>query len=161
MPSTLAGRTLSSQSNEAMTILSLTSDQDCQMLQEWFKSNPEGRVSVDVQDNQELNTEESDGVPVETILPWSILSTHLLKNLFFNCIEQNAKDGAGAEVTTEQIFSTLFYSLKEESRRIPYYFIPTQGFASLETISDDDRCKLMLVTTIIHNLLNVTSNPAV
>lgn len=148
----IAGRTFLSQSGEAITILKLVNAEDCQMLQERLK--PDDRVAVRLHRDQELTSDNSSDVSVKTFLPFDVVSTYLLKNLFFNCIEQNAQDGAERTVTTEELYSKLFDSLKE-SRPIPYYFVPTQGFAGLETLIDDDRCDVMLVSTIIHSLLNV------
>ena len=156
LPASMAGRTVLSQSGEAVTILKLANTEDCQMLQEWLQNKPDDRVDVRLHRDQELTSDNSSEVSTKIILPFNIVSTYLLKNLFFNCIEQNAQDGAERTVTTEELYSKLFHSLKE-SRPIPYYFVPTQGFAGLETLIDDDRCDLMLVSTIIHSLLNVVS----
>ena len=150
----IAGRTFLSQSGEAVTILKLANGEDCQILQEWLQNKPDDRVDVRLHRDQELTSDNSSDVSAKIILPFNVISTYLLKNLFFNCIEQNAQDGVERTVTTEELYSKLFHSLKE-SRRIPYYFVPTQGFAGLETLIDDDRCDVMLVSTIIHNLLNV------
>ena len=150
----MAGRTVLSQSGEAVTILKLANAEDCQMFQEWPQNEPGARVDLHLLRDIELTLDSSSDVPVKTILPFDVVSTYLLKNLFFNCIEQNAQDGSRRTVTTEELYSKLLHSLKE-SRSIPYYFVPTQGFAGLETLIDDDRCDLMLVSTTIHSLLNV------
>ena len=39
----------------------------------------------------------------KTLLPSDVVSTYMLKNLFFHCIEENAKDTTGRTVTTGQI----------------------------------------------------------
>ena len=39
----------------------------------------------------------------KTLLPSDVVSTYMLKNLFFHCIEDNAKDTTGRTVTTGQI----------------------------------------------------------
>ena len=150
----MGGRTVLSQSGEAVTILKLADSEDCQMLQECLQNKPDERVDVCLHRDQEHTSDNSSDVSAKMILLFNVVSTYLLKNLLFNCIDENAKDGAERTVTTEQLYSELFHSLKN-SRRIPYYFVPTQGFAGLETLSDDDRCDLMLVTTIINSLLNV------
>ena len=151
---TLAGRAVLSQSGDTITILKLADGQDCQMLQECGENNVDNRVTIDLLQEQGLTTDDdSSDVPVKILLPFNILSTYLLKNLFFNCIEENAKNGVQTTVTTGDIFSHLFHSVRE-SRRIPYYFMPTQSFSGLEALSDDDRCDTVLVTTVINSLLD-------
>lgn len=92
---------------------------------------------------------------VKTLLPFNILSTYLIKNLFFNCIEENAKETGGNTVTTGQIFSKLMEFLRE-SRPIPYYFIPNQYFSGIDkdSLLEDDGREIVLVATVINSILN-------
>lgn len=158
---TIAGRAAVSQSGDMTTVLKLSSAQDSEMLQ----SNTD-RATIDSIGPVERfagleeaagSSEDGSDVPVKMLLPFDILSTYLLKNLFFNCIEENSKDTTERRtVTTGQIFSKLFESLTE-SRPIPYYFIPGQNFVGLERLTDhDERSELVLVAMVINSLLNDT-----
>ena len=91
----------------------------------------------------------------KTYFPLNVLWTYFLKNLFFICIEENAKETNGRAVTTGQIFSKLI-ELFKESHAIPYFFIPNQDFQlSRHSLSDDnERDLIVLVATVINTLLN-------
>ncbi|KAL9957840.1 hypothetical protein ACROYT_G034788 [Oculina patagonica] len=160
---TIKGRVVLPQSSDVATVLKLSDAQDSEVLQQWFQINPD-RATIDLSVEQAQkrtrleeavdSPEEGSDVPVKTLLPFDILSTYLLKNLFFNCIKENAKNATANIVTTGQIFGKLFESLIK-SRPVPYYFIPNQNFVGLDTSSfDDDRNELLLVTMVINNLLN-------
>ena len=155
LPATFIGRAVLAQSGDAVTILKMADAQNWQMLQDRMQNNPERRVNVAIDLNQEkeLDTDDNSDMYTKTLLPFHVLSTYLLKNLFFNCIEQNAKDATGSIVTTKQLFTNLFHSLKE-NQGIPYFFMPTQRFCGLDILNDDVRCDMVLVTGIINSLLN-------
>lgn len=157
---TMEGRVVLSQSGDVATILKLSDAQvSGEMLQQWVEIHDD-RATIDSPEEleqklceHEATSEDDSDVPVKTLLPFKILSTYLLKNLFFNCIEENAKDTSGSTVTTSQIFGKLSSSLKESSP-VPYFFIPNQNFVGLKALEYDDRCDLVLVTTVINSLLN-------
>ena len=144
-------RTALSQSGDGATILKFANAEEFQIVQEKMQSDMDERIAISFQKQQ--TTDDDSDVPTETLLPFNVLSTYLLKNLFFNCIEQNAKDTTGVVVTTKQIFNELFYYLKE-NQPIPYYFMPTQGFCGLEESSDDSRLEKLLVARIMNSLLS-------
>ena len=151
VPATIVGRTALSQSGDRATILKFANAEEFQIFKEKMENDMDRRITIGFQKQQ--TTDDGSDVPTETLLPVDVLSTYLLKNLFFNCIEQNAKDTTGIVVTTKQIFSELFYHLKE-NQPIPYYFMPTQGFCGLEESSDDSRLEKLLVARIMNSLLS-------
>ena len=151
LPASIVGRTTLSPSGDGATILKFDNAEEFQIFKEKMQNDMDGRITIGFQKQQ--TTDDSGDVSTETLLPFEVLSTYLLKNLFFNCIEQNAKDTAEVVVTTKQIFSELLYSLKE-NQAIPYYFIPTQGFCGLEEPKDDSRLEKMLVARIMNSLLS-------
>ena len=151
LPASIVGRTTLSPSGDGATILKFVNAEEFQIFKEKMQNDMDGRITIGFQKQQ--TTDDSSDVSTETLLPFEVLSTYLLKNLFFNCIEQNAKDTAEVVVTTKQIFSELLYSLKE-NQAIPYYFIPTQGFCGLEEPKDDSRLEKMLVARIMNSLLS-------
>lgn len=151
VPATIVGRTALSQSGDGATILKFVNADEFQIFKEKTENDMDGRITIGFQKQQ--TTDDDSDVPTETLLPFNVLSTYLLKNLFFNCIEQNAKDTTGVVVTTKQIFSELFYHLKE-NQPIPYYFMPTQGFCGFEESSDDSRLEKVLVARIMNSLLS-------
>ena len=151
VPATIVGRTALSQSGDRATILKFANAEEFQIFKEKMENDMDRRITIGFQKQQ--TTDDGSDVPTETLLPVDVLSTYLLKNLFFNCIEQNAKDTTGIVVTTKQIFSELFYHLKE-NQPIPYYFMPTQGFCGLEESSDDSRLEKVLVARIMNSLLS-------
>lgn len=151
LQASIVGRTTLSPSGDGATILKSVNAEELQIFKEKMQNDMDGRITIGFQKQQ--TTDDSSDVSTETLLPFEVLSTYLLKNLFFNCIEQNAKDTAGVVVTTKQIFSELLYSLKE-NQAIPYYFIPTQGFCGLEESKDDSRLEKMLVARIMNSLLS-------
>ena len=160
---TMAGRVVLPQSGDAATVLKLYDSQDSETLQQWLQNNADRVTIVSSREHAQKrprieeaadSSEDGSDVPVKILLPFNVLSTYLLKNLFFNCIEESAQDASGSTVTTGQIFSKLFESLTER-RPVPYYFIPKQNFVGLDTLSfDDDRSDLLLVTMVINSLLN-------
>jgi len=162
---TIVGKAVLSPSGEITTALKLPSAQGNEMLQKWMQSNSD-RATIDlstdpvqkfvVHEEAVDTSEDSSDVPVKTLYPFDILSTYLLKNLFFNCIEENKKDTTGKTVTAREIFSKLFESLTE-CRPIPYFFIPGQNFVGLERLTNhDERSELVLVAMVINSLLNDT-----
>ena len=162
---TIVGKAVLSQSGDVSTVLKLPSAQDSEMLQKWMQSNT-NKATIDLSadpvqkfaEHEEAAATSEDGsdVPVKTLLPFDVLSTYLLKNLFFNCIEENKKDTTGKTLTTGEIFSKLF-ELLSESCPIPYFFVPSQNFVGLERLTnDDDRSDLVLVTMVINCLVNDT-----
>ena len=152
VPATMiVGRTALSQFGDGATILKFVNAEEFQIFEEKMQNDMDERVTIGFQKQQ--TTDDGSDVSIETLLPFDVLSTYLLKNLFFNCIEQNANDTAGVVVTTKQIFSELLYSLKE-NQAIPYYFMPTQGFCGLEESKDDSRREKMLVARIMNSLLS-------
>ena len=151
LQASIVGRTTLSPSGDGATILKSVNAEEFQIFKEKMQNNMDGRITIGFQ--KQRTTDDGSDVSTETLLPFEVLSTYLLKNLFFNCIEQNAKDTAGVVVTTKQIFSELLYSLKE-NQAIPYYFIPTQGFCGLEESKDDSRLEKMLVARIMNSLLS-------
>lgn len=151
VPATIVGRTALSQSGDGVTILKFANAEEFQIFKEKMENDMDGRITIGFQKQQ--TTDDDSDVPTETLLPVDVLSTYLLKNLFFNCIEQNAKDTTGVVVTTKQIFSELFYHLKE-NQAIPYYFMPTQSFRGLEESKDDSRLEKMLFARIMNSLLS-------
>ena len=164
-PATIVGKTVLSQSGDINTVLKLPSAQDSKMLQKWMQSNT-NRATIDLPtdptqkfvEHEEAADTSEDGsdVPVKTLLPFDILSTYLLKNLFFNCIEENKKDTTGKTVATGEIFNKLFESLSE-SCPIPYFFIPGQNFVGLERLTNHhERSELVLVAMVINCLVNGT-----
>lgn len=163
LPATIVGKTLLSKSGDISTMLKLPSAQDSAMLQKWMQSNTDSAM-VDLSTDPvqkfaehkkaEDASEDGSDVPVKTLLPFDVFSTYLLKNLFFNCIEENKKDSTGKTVTTGEIFSKLF-KLLSESCPIPYFFIPSQNFVGLERLTDhDERSELVLVVMVINCLVN-------
>ena len=151
LPASIVGRTTLSPSGDGATILKFVNAEEFQIFKEKMQNDMDGRITIGFQ--KQRTTDDSSDVSTETLLPFEVLSTYLLKNLFFNCIEKNAKDTAEVVVTTKQIFSELLYSLKE-NQAIPYYFIPTQGFCGLEEPKDDSRLEKMLVARIMNSLLS-------
>lgn len=151
LQASIVGRTTLSPSGDGATILKSVNAEELQIFKEKMQNDMDGRITIGFQ--KQRTTDDGSDVSTETLLPFEVLSTYLLKNLFFNCIEQNAKDTAGVVVTTKQIFSELLYSLKE-NQAIPYYFIPTQGFCGLEESKDDSRLEKMLVARIMNSLLS-------
>ena len=151
LPAAIVGRTTLSPSGDGATILKFVNAEEFQIFQEKMQNDMDERITIGFQRQQ--TTDDGSDAPTETLLPFHVLSTYLLKNLFFNCIEQNAKDTTGIVVTTKQIFSAVFYHLKE-NQPIPYYFMPTQGFCGLEESSDDSRLEKMLVARIMNSLLS-------
>jgi len=118
---TIVGKAMLSQSCEVSTVLKLPSAQGSEMLQNWMQSNSD-RATIDssrdpvqtfVEYEEAADTsEDSSDVPVKILLPFDMLSAYLLKNLFFNCIEENKNNTTGKTVTTGDIFSKLFESLQ-------------------------------------------------
>lgn len=90
----------------------------------------------------------------ETLLPSDIVSTYMLKNLFFHCIEENAKNTTGRTVTTGQIFSKLFQS-STGSAPVRYFFVPGQTFVGKKSLTHEKgRLRFDLVSMVISSLLN-------
>ena len=166
VPFTIVGRVaLSVQGNNA-TILKLPDAQDSESSSRLtLKIANDAAISPVAEhphklDEQEEIDEDSSQTEdsyehVKTLLPLDILSTYLIKNLFFNCIEENATESSGKTVTTGQIFSKLMEFLRER-RPIPYYFIPNQYFSGLDedSLLEDDGRDIVLVATVINAILN-------
>ena len=166
VPCTIVGRVALSKQGNITTVLKLTDAQD-------FESSD--RLTLKIADDvaihsvaehphkldekgeiEEQSSQTGDSYEhVKTLLPFNILSTYLIKNLFFNCIEENAKETGGNTVTTGQIFSKLMEFLRE-SRPIPYYFIPNQYFSGIDkdSLLEDDGREIVLVATVINSILN-------
>lgn len=165
VPSTIPARVALSEQGDIVTVSKLSSAQDFE---------PSSRVTLRIVhdptinpvaehpqkvDEQEIEgdspqTEDSYG-HVETLLPFDILSTYLIKNLFFNCIEEDANKSSGKTVTTGRIFSKLMEFLRK-CHPIPYYFIPNQYFSGLDedSLLEDDGRDIVLVATVINSILN-------
>ena len=166
VPCTIVGRVALSKQGNIASVLKLTDAQDFESLD---------RVTLKIADDvaihsvaehphkldekgemEEQSSQTGDSYEhVKTLLPFNILSTYLIKNLFFNCIEENAKETGGKTVTTGQIFSKLMEFLRE-SRPIPYYFIPNQYFSGIDkdSLLEDNGRDIVLVATVINSILN-------
>ena len=120
-----------------------------------FSEQEEEDLAGDAHLASDAHDKERDFEHVKTLQPFDILSTYLIKNLFFNCIEENAKETSGKTITTSQIFSKLMEFLRE-SRPIPYYFIPNQYFSGIDkdSLLEDDGRDIVLVATVINSILN-------
>ena len=120
-----------------------------------FSEQEEEDLAGDAHLASDAHDKERDFEHVKTLQPFDILSTYLIKNLFFNCIEENAKETSGKTITTGQIFSKLMEFLRE-SRPIPYYFIPNQYFSGIDedSLLEDNGRDIVLVATVINSILN-------
>ena len=120
-----------------------------------FSEQEEEDLAGDAHLASDAHDKERDFEHAKTLQPFDILSTYLIKNLFFNCIEENAKETSGKTITTSQIFSKLMEFLRE-SRPIPYYFIPNQYFSGIDedSLLEDDGRDIVLVATVINSILN-------
>ena len=158
LPFKIVGRVAMSNQENRVTVLKLADAQDFESLS-GSTSKPVAEHPHKLDEKGEIeehSPQTGDSYEhVKTLLPFDILSTYLIKNSFFNCIEENAKETSGKTVTTGQIYSKLMEFLRE-SRPIPYYFIPNQYFSGIDkdSLLEDDGREIVLVATVINSILN-------
>ena len=117
--------------------------------------NPNVSCKIILCNDDDMVGDDGEVEADKTLLPSDVVSTYMLKNLFFKCIEENAKDSTGRTVTTGQIFNKLFQS---STGSAPVnFFVPGQTFVGKKSLSHEDiRRNFVLVSMIINSLLNDT-----
>ena len=133
---------------ESLIMASLSQEQKSALIEAKVMLNPTVSCKIIL-----WNDDALDGAD-ETLLPSDVVSTYMLKNLFFHCIEDNAKDTTGRTVTTGEIFNKLF-QWSTGSALVPYFFVPSQNFVGKKSLIHlDTQHHLILVAMIINTLLN-------
>lgn len=97
--------------------------------------------------------DQSDSdIPAKTIEPRDVLSTYLLKMVFFHCLEENSKKSPEMMVTTEQIFKQIYDCLKEK-RPLPYYFMQKHNLMD-KMLESEDLCETKLTVMMLNTFLS-------
>ncbi|XP_031570101.1 uncharacterized protein LOC116304497 [Actinia tenebrosa] len=113
-------------------------------------------LSVGESDDDHINDDGSDSdIPAKTIDPRDVLSTYLLKMVFFYCLEQNMTKSPEIIVTTEQIFKQIYDCLKEK-RPLPYYFMQNHNIMDKMLESEDlheTELTIMMLNTFLSQKL--------
>ena len=136
---------------ESLIMASLSQEQKSALIEAKVMLNPTVSCKIILWNDDIDGLDDAD----ETLLPSDVVSTYMLKNLFFHCIEENAKDTTGRTVTTGEIFSKLFQS-STGSVPVRYFFVPGQTFVAKRSLTyEDERPRFVLVARIINILLNI------